>query len=483
MITAKGAQSHEHEHRQNRFSVIPIAEKLKAERELSGKGVTIAFLDSGFYPHPDFAGRVKAFKDIAGEEDSFGSSSEPQGHHWHGTQTVSSCAGDGRLSDGVYRGLASEAELVLIKVSEKGGRIPDENIEKGLQWVIDHREEFDIRVLNMSLGGDRDAPTVESPVNQLAEKLVALGVTITVAAGNSSEGCSIPPASSPSVITVGGFSDENQFEEGGFDLYHSNFGETADGLVKPELIAPAMFVAAPILPETEDYRIAEVLSMLHSAPDYAFRRLLDEYWRTAGLPEDVLYAKLADARLLVEDRLRERKIVATHYQHVDGTSFAAPITASVVAQMLQANPRLTPPVIKNILISTASRLTGFPAVRQGFGILNPAGAVAEARDEGHFSEDAFLTPPRVEGRRIVFFYHDDRAKRVALAGDFNGWNAEKTRFTQCRSGIWEAAIPCLPSGRYRYKLVVDGRVWIEDPNNGMKDEDGYGGFNSVFLVG
>ena len=67
------------------------------------------FLDSGFFPHPDYADRVIAFKDISGEEKSFGEKAEPQGFHWHGTQTVVSCAGNGKLSDGVYSGLASNS--------------------------------------------------------------------------------------------------------------------------------------------------------------------------------------------------------------------------------------------------------------------------------------------------------------------------------------------------------------------------------------
>src|SRR4051812_48894995 len=99
---------HEHTHAPNRFGVIPTADKLNANAKFTGKGVTIAFLDSGFYPHPDFADRVIAFHDISGTEKSFHTISEPQSWHWHGTQTVTSCAGNGTLSDGVYRGLAAD---------------------------------------------------------------------------------------------------------------------------------------------------------------------------------------------------------------------------------------------------------------------------------------------------------------------------------------------------------------------------------------
>lgn len=481
MSKTKAIESHEHTHAQNRFAVIPTAEKLNADTSLTGRGVTIAFLDSGFYPHPDFASRVVAFHDVNGDEHSFRKIVEPKPHHWHGTQTVVSCAGDGTLSDAVYHGLASDARLVLVKVS-KNGHITDESIEKGLHWLIANREKYNIRVLNMSLGSDIDLPTEKSGVNKLTEQLAVDGVVVTVAAGNSLESCSIPPASSPSAITVGGYSDENQFEHGSFDLYHSNFGATADGLIKPEIIAPAMYVAAPILPETADYMAAVTLSMLAVSPNYEFRRLLEENWIDAGFEPDVLTFDDESARRAVENEFIRRKIVATHYQHVDGTSFAAPIAASVVAQMLEANPHLTPATVKNIIASTATKLAGHPRVRQGFGVLNAGLAVEKARNETHFLDSASHFPPRVEGRQIVFSYHEDHATHVALCGDFNEWQTDDTLFVQNEHGLWQAAIPCQPSGEYRYKFFVDGSRWTEDPSHGLKKDDGFGGFDSIFLI-
>jgi serine protease AprX len=481
MFDAGQIKTHRHRHAQHRFAVIPTPEKLNANPQFTGRGVRIAFLDSGFYPHPDFADRVIAFHDVAGEENSFHSITEPKTYHWHGTQTVAVCAGNGSLSDGVYRGLAPEADLVLVKVS-KNGRITDESVEKGLLWVLINRDKFGIRVLNMSLGGDTDAQFADSRINQLAEELIKHGVTITVAAGNSPDSHSIPPANAPSVITVGGYSDANQFSESGFELYHSNFGRTADGIVKPEIVAPAMFVAAPILPETDDYRAAETLSMLSDAPEYAFRLLLDVYWEKAGLPVFIGFHGNESARRVIEEKLRERKVVATHYQHVDGTSFAAPITASVVAQMLEANPMLTPSIIKNILISTATRLAQQPSIRQGYGVLNATLAVEEALRETHFLEVSHYRPPLVENEKIVFFYHDDAAEAVALAGDFNDWRAEETPFVKNDDGLWRAEISCLPSGKYTYKFLVNGDRWTEDASHGLKEEDGLGGFNSILLV-
>lgn len=465
---------------QNKFAVIPTPEKLNADQRFTGRGVRIAFLDSGFYPHPDIADRIVAYVDISGEE-QFLNLIQPNGRHWHGTQTTVTCAGDGRLSNGVYKGLASGAELVLVKVS-RNGRISDETIEAGLKWVIANREKYNIGILNISLGGDCDVSTRESTIDQLAEKLVSEGVVVTVAAGNSADRRPTPPATSPSAITVGGYSDENQFSADGYDLYHSSYGETADGTVKPELIAPAMYVAAPIPPRTKDYEIAEALSMLASVPDYAFRPLLEEFHRGAGLGSEVLEVDDREARAGVEEQLRRRKIVANHYQHVDGTSFAGPIAASVVAQMLEANPALTPAAVKNILMSTATRLSGKPAIRQGFGMLNAKAAVGLAITEKHVSHADF-GPPRIENSKVLFSFHDDAATSVRLVGDLNDWGEKGIDLRRSKDGMWQARIPRPPAGNYHYKFLIDGTRWTEDPGHGFKTEDGFGGFNSVLTIG
>lgn len=472
-----------HNHKHNQFAVIPTGEKLNANREFSGKGVTIAFLDSGFYPHPDYSDRVKKFHDVSREEKEFGKLETPKSFHWHGTQTVVACSGDGKLSDGFYSGIASQAELVLVKVSENGGRIPDSNIETGLRWVLKNYKVYGIKIVNMSLGGEVDLQTKESKINQLAEKLIKEGVSITVAAGNSAESHSIPPASSPSVITVGGYSDENSKEAKDFDLYHSGFGKTADGLIKPEIIAPAMFVAAPILPDTEEYNAAKMLSWVSSAPNYKISSVLFEHWYQAKLPERIMYQHDKNVvREMIDAEILKRKLVSTHYQHVDGTSFSAPIVASLIAQMLEANPDLTPTVIKNILVSTATKLAGQPGVRQGYGIINAPLAVERSLSENHFFDEKEFRPPYICGNKIVFSYHDDSAETVDLIGEFNNWEAGKNEFLKCKDGIWRALIPCQPYRFCKYKFLVNGKKWTEDPSHGFKENDGYGGFNSILNI-
>jgi serine protease AprX len=131
-----------------------------------------------------------------------------------------------------------------------------------------------------------------------------------------------------------------------------------------------------------------------------------------------------------------------------------PLVASVVAQMLEANPNLTPATIKQILIATADRIPGAPLMRQGYGVLNARRAVDHAGREMHALAHDHFQPPRVEAGNIVFLYHNDAAEGVTLAGDFNGWNANLTRFAKTVSGLWRAEIASPPSGRYQYKFVL-----------------------------
>ncbi len=446
----------------------------------------MAFLDSGFYPHPDLVepvNRILAFKDISGETNSLDSNGMTESWRWHGTQVSVVAAGNGRLSEGTYRGLASEARLVLIKAS-KNGQITEENIARGLEWIVENRDRYNIRVLNVSLGGDQDVPCSRSIIDQAAEEAIRQGIVVVAAAGNSgNEGRhSIPPANSPSVITVGGYNDQNKLNSDRVDLYHSNFGATADGSIKPEIIAPAMWVAAPILPGTDVYDTAEMLSRLYAAPDYELSALLNECMPKLDLPSDLTANDPEEIRKFIESLLSQHKIVSTHYQHVDGTSFAAPIVSSIAAQMIEANPRLTPAAVKNILISTADRIANAPAIRQGYGVVNARRAVDLARTEQHALGTAGCGPPRIADGRLVFVFHDDEARSVSLAGDFNNWNASQLTLERGGDGLWQTEIAAPPPGAYQYKFLIDGGRWVEDPSNGMKASDNYGGLNSVLVI-
>ena len=124
------SSNHNHHHGPNRFAVIPTPVRLNADLYYKGKSVTLAFLDSGFYPHPDLLlpnKRIVAYKDLSNERPSLDLEQPVEPWQWHGTQTSVAAAGSGHLCDEVYRGLACEADLVLVKASEKG-RITTKNV-------------------------------------------------------------------------------------------------------------------------------------------------------------------------------------------------------------------------------------------------------------------------------------------------------------------------------------------------------------------
>lgn len=482
----KESGDHDHHHAPNRFAVVPTAVRLNANPDYTGKGVTIAFLDSGFYPHADLRepnDRIIGYHDLAAERPMLSPHDAIESWQWHGTQTSVVAAGNGAHSDGVYRGLAADAELVLVKASARG-RITEDNIARGIEWVIENRERFNIRVLNISLGGDEDLDCAKSIIDQAAEEAISQGIVVVCAAGNSGgEGKhSIPPANSPSVITVGGYDDKNDLDPATIDLYHSNFGPTADGTVKPEIIAPAMWVAAPIVPGTKLYERAETLAQLLAAPDYELGKRWRELASKLQLKEQILGGGALRIRAYLESLLSEEKIIAAHYQHVDGTSFAAPIVASIVAQMIEANPNLTPAAVKNILVSTADRIAHAPVLRQGYGVVDARQAVALAKSDTHQWHSIVGGPPRIENGKVLFFFYGDEAKSVSLAGEFNDWDGNRTGLQKDEHGMWRVAIEAPPPGLYHYKYVVNGEWWLEDPNNGMKAPDDHGGLNSVLII-
>ena len=85
-------------------------------------------------------------------------------------------------------------------------------------------------------------------------------------------------------------------------------------------------------------------------------------------------------RQIITLKIHRENVITGNYKYVDGTSFAAPIVSSVIAQMLEANPNLTPQQVKRILISTSERLPHYEVDRQGWGVIDPRRAVELATD-------------------------------------------------------------------------------------------------------
>ncbi|MCS6885537.1 MAG: S8 family serine peptidase [Acidobacteriota bacterium] len=377
--------------------ILPTPVRLGASPRFTGRGVTIAFLDSGFYWHPDLTRpeiRIVRYVDIFSPRARVKDLMKKDVSSWHGMMTSVVAAGNGFLSGGIFRGIASDARLVLIKIGSSQ-RIRHEDITWGLKWVLKHRHRYNIRIVNISCGGDYEVSYLHDELSQTAEACVKAGIVVVAAAGNEAHAAVIPPASSPSVITVGGLDDQNSLDPSTDKLYHSSYGPTIDGLQKPEIIAPSIWVAAPILPGTPTAAQAMLLDELERLPDWALR---DTILKNPGIDPDLDAAVNLEPyhlRNLVLIKMRSNNVISGHYKHVDGTSFAAPIVSSVVAQMLEANPSLTPQEVKRILIKTAERIPGVDTDRQGWGVVNPRSAVAQALEMALTRKSKELMPSGV----------------------------------------------------------------------------------------
>lgn len=364
------------------LKVVPTPMRLDAPDEFRGRGVTIAFLDSGFYSHPDLTkprNRVLKYVNLV-ERAKPADLTAPQASSWHGMMTSVVAAGNGFLSGGLYRGIASEARVVLVKAG-MSSRVRHADITRGIRWVIRHREEFNIRILNISAGGDFEASYLADDLCRAAEDATRAGLLVVAAVGNSGNQANhpvLPPASSPSVIAVGGLDDKNNLDFGDNEMYRSSFGPTIDGLQKPEVIAPGIWIAAPILPGTPTAEQATLLSLLENARDSELPEIIRQH---PGVDEDLDHAtELAPylLRQVVWIKVRDNNVISGHYKHVDGTSFAAPIVSSIAAQILEAVPDLKPNEVKLALIKTAVRLPHVEVDRQGWGMVNPRAAIAAA---------------------------------------------------------------------------------------------------------
>ncbi len=368
--------------------ILPVAERVGLDERYAGRGVTVAFLDAGFYAHPDLMTprtRIRAYHNVLTNESGLERLQNPHAHAWHGMMTSVVCAGNGHLSGGRYRGLAHESDVVLIKVGSLS-RIRHDDIAFGIEWALAQMVRHNIRVLNISCGGDYEATYLTDHLSRMAEAAVRQGIVVVCAAGNAGNEPGhpvVPPASAPSVITVGGLDDSGNPGLGKFSTYHSSYGPTIDGLQKPELIAPAIWLAAPILPGTPTSDEARLLHQLDEAEDHELQGILADNRGVSRVLDEAVGREPYLIRQIIAAQLHDQKVIDRHYKHVDGTSFAAPIVSSIVATMLEANPMLQPHQVKRILIDTALRLPHVPVDRQGWGVVQAAAAVREAERRRH----------------------------------------------------------------------------------------------------
>ncbi|WP_243767385.1 S8 family peptidase [Paenibacillus agricola] len=296
----------------------------------TGRGVTVAVLDTGVAPHPDLVkptNRIKAFKDFVNNRTS------PYDDNGHGTHVAGDVAGNGYSSKGKYRGAAPGATIVGVKVLDQQGSGFDSTIIRGIEWCVNNRRRLGIRVLNLSLGKEALERCSNDPLCQAVGKAVRAGLVVTVSAGNHGPGRGTidSPGISPSAITVGATDDRNTVRESDDRIAaFSSRGPAIGGLLKPDLIAPGV----------------NIISLR------------------------------ADGSEL--DRTLPKNRVGRRYFRLSGTSFSAPITAGSAALLLQKQPRLTPSQVKGLLKRNAFSLK-LPANTQGVGELNMRFAASRAK--------------------------------------------------------------------------------------------------------
>ncbi len=175
---------------------------------IQGQGIGVAVIDSGVNPNGDLytnMGVNRQVADVRFNSDYNQSSSDGYGH---GTHVASIIGGDGSESSGTYIGVAPMVNIINVKVSNDDGSALMKNVIQGLQWVLENKNTYNIRVVNISLNSAVAESYNTSPLDAAVEILWFNGIVVVVSAGNNGNGAIYPPANDPFVITVGAVDDK-----------------------------------------------------------------------------------------------------------------------------------------------------------------------------------------------------------------------------------------------------------------------------------
>jgi serine protease AprX len=218
---------------------------------ITGKGVTVALVDTGVAAVDDLSGRVVTVTDgTSGETSScYNLSGEPGcgDSYGHGTFMAGLIAGDGSSSSGVHRGVAPDAKVLSVKVAARSGATDVSTVLAAIQWVVSHRATYGIDVLNLSLGTNSTQSASTDPLNYAVQRAWAAGIVVVVSAANGgpAPGTVAKPADDPWVVTAGATDDQGTPGLGDDRLPDfSSRGPTVDGFTKPDLAAPGAHVTS-----------------------------------------------------------------------------------------------------------------------------------------------------------------------------------------------------------------------------------------------
>lgn len=290
----------------------------KVQQKYRGKNISVAILDTGIFLHPDFSNRVAAFQDFVYHKEV------PYDDCGHGTHVAGCLAGDGSLSDGRFCGIAPACNLIIGKVLNQNGEGNIDHMLSAIQWIINNKDIYNIRILNISIGFEDKVS--EKRVQHLVEALETAwekGILIIAASGNKGPASrSISPLGlSKNILTVG--CHDLDYHKEGVTLCenYSGRGPSIFSLKKPDLVAPGTNI------------ISTSFKCRKNGKKYV----------------DIYEAK-------------------------SGTSFATPLVSGAAALLLEKNNFMTPEEIKHRLCYTAMDLKE-PWNKQGWGMLNVSRAL------------------------------------------------------------------------------------------------------------
>jgi serine protease AprX len=380
----------------------------------TGAGVTVAFIDSGItsYQHPDLAdSRLLAFVDFVNQRTT------KYDDNGHGTHVAGLISGTGKLSAKKYAGMAPGASLVSLKVLDQNGDGTVGDILKALDWVYTNGKAYGVRVVNLSVGAAVTESYYTDPLTLATKALVDSGVTVVAAAGNNGKngkgqgqwGGIVSPANAPWVLTVCAFSTKGTYDVADDKVADfSSAGPTAiDFSAKPDLCAPGVGVVSTAAPGSSLFQ-SGLLSPVS--------------WLLPGTVS-TLYPYVP-------------------YESLTGTSMSTPLVSGAVALMLQANPSLTPNLIKAMLEFTAISKPGVSPLRQGAGFMNVSHAVALAALAAQPGTTTF-TMPSTWAKHILWGNHmlsggvlDPNANAWRLGVE---WGWAKTNAVDGDNIVWGTA--------------------------------------------
>jgi serine protease AprX len=311
---------------------------------ITGKGITIAVVDSGLWEHEALMKDTMGKNRVVARYDALTDTVDKEvlDESGHGTHMTSIILNSGQTMQngrptGTFKGVAPDARLVAVKVLDRQGLAHVLEIVRAIQWVVDHREKYNIRVLNLSFAQTPRWPYWEDPVDQAVMRAWADGIAVVAAAGNEGPDPATigSPGNLPYLITVGAVTDSWTPLTRSDDYLpdFSSRGPTPEGHIKPDIVALGGHMTGLIRPES---------ALAVEQP---------------------------------EDMLRTGEFVST------GSSQASALVSGMLALLLQLEPDLTPDDLKCKLITSAEPAINrdgklaYSPFQQGYGLVTAKRAV------------------------------------------------------------------------------------------------------------